>query len=551
MDSRITNPPDATPADASEHADVEVETNAAQRRWILVATCLGLLAVMMSVSGLNVAQQSLAADLGASQSQLLWVVNGFTVALAATLLTLGALGDRLGRKTMLLAGLGLFAVVNLASAFAGDADMLIGLRVLMGISAAMIMPATLSTITAAFPAAERGRAIGVWAGVAGGGSVIGLITSSILIDAGSWRLLFVAPIAVALTTMAITIPKVPNTREESEHRFDYLGSLLSVIAVGGVVLAIHEGPEQGWTAPITIVPLVAGIVGLGGFIWWERRHREPLLDVAVFSNRTLAAGALSLTVMFALIIGMFLVMIQFLQTVLGMSALTSSIALLPMIGVLMAAAPIAPAITGRIGYRATMTASLSVIAGALVMLAMLPDDPTYLDVVPALVLLGAALGIAMTPSTTAITESLPDDKQGVASALNDTVRELGGAIGVALIGSVLAAGYRSGIADTADTLDPELGHLVEEGIGGAYVAAGQMGSDGASLIGAAQRAFLDGWSGSMWLAAGIAVATAVGALVLIPGRPAAADEDSRNLDLDGQPLPITSPTTARVLSVAE
>ena len=513
--------PDLHPDGPEPAADVA--TTASQRRWILIATCLGLLAVMMSVSGLNVAQQALAADLGASQSQLLWIINAFTVALAATLLTLGALGDRLGRKMVLVVGLGAFAVVNAASALVDSAEMLIGLRALMGVSAAMIMPATLSTITASFPVEERGRAIGVWTGVAGGGAVIGLITSSLLIDAADWRLLFVAPILVAVAAMAISLPMVPNTHESSDERFDLVGSFLSIVAVGGIVLGIHEGPELGWLDPVTVVAFIGGIVGLVGFVWWEGRQAEPLLDVTVFSNRTLSAGALSLTVMFALIIGMFLVMIQFLQAVLGYSALRSSLALLPMIGVMMAAAPMAPSVSGRFGYRATMTASMATVAGALAWLAVVPVDPGYADVVAPMVILGLALGFAMTPSTTAITESLPADKQGVASALNDTVRELGGAIGVALIGSVLAAGYRSSIADTAGQLDPELGHLAEEGIGGAFVAAGELGADGPALIQAAQTAFLDGWDGAMWLAAVVAAVAAVAAGALIPGgRPASS-----------------------------
>ena len=510
-----TTTPD-TPA--MQPDDLEVATSASQRRWILLATCLALLAVMVSVSGLNVAQQALAADLGASQSQLLWIINGYTVALAATLLPLGALGDRIGRKAVLLVGLGAFAAINLASALATDPSTLVGLRVAMGVAAALIMPATLSTITAAFPADERGRAVGVWTGVAGGGGVIGLITSAALIDAASWPWLFAAPIAIAVVAIVITVARVPNTREAVVGAFDRVGSLLSMVAVGGIVLAIHEGPEQGWSAPITVAAFAAGLLALVGFVVWERRTRYPLLDVSVFSNRTLSAGALSLTVMFALIIGMFLVMVQFLQAVLGYSALQSSLALLPMIAVLMAAAPVAPNVAARFGYRTTMTASLLVVAGALGWLALLPSDPGYLDVLPALIVLGAALGTAMTPSTTAITESLPADKQGVASAMNDTVRELGGAIGVALIGSMLAAGYRSSIAPTAETLDPEVGHLVEEGIGGAYVAAGQLGADGPALIGAAQQAFLDGWSGAMWLAAAIALAAAVAAAAIIPRR---------------------------------
>jgi len=493
------------------------QTTASQRRWILLATSLGLLAVMVSVSGLNVAQQALAADIGASQSQLLWIINGFTVALAATLLPLGALGDRVGRKMVLVAGLAAFAGLNLASAFAGDPVLLIGLRIAMGVAAALIMPTTLSTITAAFPPEERGRAVGVWTGVAGGGGVIGLISSAILIDYASWQWVFAAPILVALTALAITIPMVPNSHEPAEGRFDLVGSFISLFAVGGIVLGIHEGPEQGWSAPITVASIATGVIALVGFILWENRQRFPLLDISVFKNRNLSAGALSLTVMFALIIGMFLVMIQFLQAVLGFSAIRSAIAMLPMMGGLMFISPISPRIAARLGYRTTMIGALLAATASLGWMALVPDSPSYTNVLPGLVLLGLALGVAMTPSTTAITESLPADKQGVASALNDTVREVGGAIGVALIGSILAAGYRDGISDTADSLDPEVGRTVQEGIGGALSAAGQLEPDSANeLIGSAQEAFMNGWGNAMTFAAAIAFATAVIAARLIP-----------------------------------
>lgn len=500
------------------HSDeVVVETSPRQRRWILTATCLALLAVMVSVSGLNVAQQALATDLGATQSQLLWIVNGFAVALAALLLPLGAVGDRLGRKPVLLAGVSAFAVLNVASAFASDPWVLVGLRVAMGVAAALVMPATLSTITAAFPPDERGSAVGVWTAVAGGGAVIGLITSALLIDNASWPWVFAAPVAISAIAVAITVWMVPNTREHSNGRFDIIGSILSVLAVGGVVLAIHEGPEQGWTSPVTLLAAVVGVGALVGFARHEMHTGHPLLDIRIFADRILSAGALALTVMFALLTGLFLVLIQFMQAVLEYSALRSSLALLPLVGVLMVISPISPRVVARIGYRTTLVTSLAIVAAGLGWIALVPDEPSYWNVLPALILLGIGFGIAMTPSTTAITESLPADKQGVASALNDTVRELGGAVGVALIGSVLASGYRSGISEQADALPADLGHAVEEGIGGAYAAAGQLGQERAqSLIEDAQHAFLGGWSHAMWLGAGIALAAAVAAAVILP-----------------------------------
>lgn len=500
-------------------ADQEVTTSSRQRRWILVATSVALLAVMVSVTGLNVAQQAMAADLGASQTQLLWIINGFTVALAATLLPLGALGDRIGRKPVLVAGASAFAALHLAAMFADQAGTLIGLRIAMGVAAASIMPTTLATITSSFPADERGRAVGVWTGVAGGGGVIGLLTSALVVDNAAWQWLFAIPITIAVLAVAVTVAVVPNTFERGNHgTFDYAGALLSVVAIGGLVLTVHEGPEHGWTAPMTLVAAVAGVVALLGFVLQELRSTQPLLDVRVFANRDLSAGALSLTVMFALIIGMFVVLIQFLQAILQFSAVESAIALLPMMVAMTSVSVVAARISDRFGYRVTMVASLTTAGLALAWFAAASNDSTYLDIAPAMVLFGLALGTAMTPSTIAITESLPADKQGVASALNDIVREFGGAIGVALIGSVLAAGYRSGVADSADALPADLAHGVNEGIGGAYVAADALGTSGNSLIAAAQQAFLEGWSNAMWIAAGISIAAAAVAAILIPRR---------------------------------
>jgi EmrB/QacA subfamily drug resistance transporter len=512
-------------------AENEVSTTPQQRVWIQVATSLALLAVMASVTGLNAAQQAIVADLGASQTELLWIINGFTIALAATLLPLGALGDRIGRKPILIAGVTGFAVLHVAATFATNAETLIALRIAMGVAAALIMPATLATITSAFPAEERGRAVGVWTGVAGGGGVIGLLASALVVDNAAWEWVFAIPVVIAVVAATITIPKVPNTREGRSHgRFDYLGALLSVLAVGGIVMAIHEGPEQGWTAPITLGAAALGLIALASFVRQELRTAEPLLDVRVFTNRTLSAGALSLTVMFALLFGMFLVLIQFLQAILGFGAVESAIALLPMMVGMTVVSVVAAGISERFGYRRTMTVSLAGIGVALGWFALVSDNPSYLDIAPAMALFGLSLGIAMTPSTTAITESLPADKQGVASALNDIVREFGGAIGVALIGSVLAAGYRSSIADTASTLPDGLEHGVQEGIGGAYVAADALGTDGGSLIDAAQQAFLDGWSTAMWIAAGVALLAAVAAAAIIPGRETPDDTDENGDD---------------------
>jgi EmrB/QacA subfamily drug resistance transporter len=488
---------------------------------ILIAMCVALVAVVASVSGLNVAQQQLAEDLGASQSTLLWIINGYTLAMAALLLPIGAVGDRWGRKPVLLIGLGIFGATNLMAAFAGSATVLLAARIGSGAAAAMIMPVTLSVITSSFPEEEKAKGVGVWAGFAGAGGIIGLFGSSFVIDYLSWPWVFALPILLSVVAFGFTLGYVGNSREDHNGRFDVVGSILSALAIGGIVLGIHEGPEKGWSDPLTVAGIVIGVVALIGFVMWELRHENPVFDVRLLGNRALAAGALTIFTLFAVMFGIFLVLMQFLQAVLAFSALTAAAGLLPMAVVMMVLSSSSPRIAARVGTRPLLISGLALFIVGLVVLALTSSvDGGYLSVLPGLLIVGVGLGLAMTPSTMAITESMPLEKQGVASALNDTVREVGGAVGVALLGSVLNSGYRSSVADAVVGLPAEAAGAVEGGIGQALYVAQQMGPQGESIAASARTAFVDGWHGSMWIAAGIAGLTLVYLLVTRPPRDA-------------------------------
>ncbi len=496
-------------------------TDPRRRTQILATMCIALVAVVASVSGLNVAQGHLAVDLGASQGDLLWVINGYTIALAALLLPIGAIGDRWGRRPILLGGLGLFLAANVAAALAGTVTQLLVARVAAGVGAAMIMPVTLSVITSSFPTEERDRAVGVWAGFAGAGGILGLVGSSLVIDNFSWPWVFAGPLALALVALVMAVVVVPHSREHSEGRFDVVGSVLSALAVGGIVMGVHEGPEVGWTAPLTVAGLAIGLAALAAFVIWELRQTHPLLHLRVFRDRNLAAGSLTLLVVFSVMAALFLVLVQFLQAVLGYSATRAAVSLLPMAAVMMPLSNIAPMIARRIGLRAILTTGALTVGAGLGLMALLADPSGgYLSIVPGLFVVSVGIGLSMTPGTTAITGSLPPEEQGVASALNDTVRELGTAFGVALIGSVLSAGYSSSVAGATAGLPAEAAHAVEEGIGGAAVVTQQMGSAGQPLWDAAQSAFVDGWTSAMWLSAGLAVAAGVFAFIWTPARSA-------------------------------
>ena len=338
----------------------------------------------------------------------------------------------------------------------------------------------------------------MWAGFAGAGGILGLFASSVVVDNVSWPWVFAMPIAFALAGLVTTLRAVPHSREHREHPFDTIGSALSAVGLGALVLAIHEGPEAGWTAPVTVVGLAVGVAALTGFGMWELRHPDPLLDLRLLRNRMLTAGSVTLLAIFAVLLALFLVLVQFLQAVLGWSAVSAATGLLPLAAIMMPLSTVAPRIAGRVGMRAMFGGgSLAVAAGLALMGVM--AEASYASVLPGLLIVSVGVGLVMTPATTAITGSLPADGQGVASALNDTVRELGSALGVALIGSALSASYSAGVSDAAAALPPDAARAVEGGIGGAAAVAAEMGPGGAAIAAAADAAFLDAWSTSMWL----------------------------------------------------
>jgi EmrB/QacA subfamily drug resistance transporter len=512
-----------------------IVTDKRRQNRILAAMCLALVAVVASVSGLNVAQEELAVDLGATQSQLLWIINGYTLALAALLLPIGAVGDRWGRKPVLTAGLALFAAANLMAAFSTTPDMMLIARIAAGVGAAMVMPVTLSVITSSFPPEDRAKGVGIWAGFAGAGGVIGMFASSAIIDYFTWPWLFAVPVALAAGSLVLTVRSVGNSREDHEGRFDLVGSILSAAGIGGVVLAIHEGPVKGWSDPLTVVSLVVGLGAVLGFVVWERRLAHPLFDVRLFANRSLSTGSATLLVLFAVMFGIFLVLVQYLRIVLGWSALAASTGLLPMAAVMMPLSSVSPRIAMRTGIRAMLLLGLGIFSLGLLLLAMVVSvDGGYLSVLPGLLVIAVGLGLGMTPATMAITESMPIEKQGVASAVNDTVRELGGAVGIALLGSIVNSGFQSSISSTTAALPPEVGGVAEQGVGQAMVVAGQMGESGTGLAAAAKEALVSGWSQAMW--AGLAIAAVAFVFVLVAGRRSSDQLLAEDVRPDGDQL---------------
>jgi EmrB/QacA subfamily drug resistance transporter len=502
--------------------------NARQLRTILIAVSIALMAVIASVSGLSVAQTHMAVEFGASQNTVLWIINIYTLALAALLLPLGAIGDRLGRKPMLVAGLGIFGVANVVAGLAPTAEAMIAARVAGGVGAAMIMPITLAVITSTFPEEQRGKAIGVWTGVAGGGGILGMFLSALLVDVADWRWLFVLPVALVVVALGMTLASVPNSRERSARSFDTVGALVSTVAVVGLIFVLQEGPERGWTAPATLVSLVVGVVAGIGFVAWELRRRDAsLLDVRLFRERGLAGGSITLLVVFGVQAGIAVVLFPFFQAVLGWSGLLATVALMPMAVMMMMTSGLAPRMAARIGSRSTMAVGIALAGVGLALMALFVSvDGGYLTILPGMLAMGIGMGLSMTPSTEAITRSLPRAKQGVASALNDITREFGTALGIAMLGALLSAGYRGAIDARLHGVPDAAADTAREGVANAVEVAGSSGSHAQQIVDAAQESFVDGWQQAMW--AGAAVMGALFVYIALRGpenqAPVAEDE---------------------------
>jgi EmrB/QacA subfamily drug resistance transporter len=498
----------------------------AGRTGILVAMCLSLVLVVASVSSVNLALTGISLDLGTSSSQLTWIADGYTVALAALVLPFGALGDRVGRRTLLLVGTVVFGLAALAAAAAGAPGTLVGARVVMGIGAAMIMPGTLSTITAVFPLSGRAKAVSVWAGFASSGAILGLIGCGLILESWTWRATFLATAALSVVAFAAAWALTPNTADPEDAVIDLPGFVLSGVGIGALVYAIIDGAEAGWTTPNALGALTVAIASLAAFVAWELRTPRPMLDVRLFALRGFSTGALALTVQFLCLFGFFLVGLQFLLLVLGYSALHSALCLLPLAAIVMPLSRVAPHIVGRFGARAVMSIGLVGLGTGLAIMSRLDAASTYGHFLGGLAAFGLGMALTSTPATTAIVSSLPRAKQGVASAVNDVSRELGSALGIAMLGSLFTSGYSSGVSDAVDALPPvvppEAAHAVEESAGAGFAVADRLGGGGGQqLADAVGDAFSTGLQQAMTAGAIFALVTAAVTLWRGPKRASA------------------------------
>lgn len=494
------------------------------RRAVLAVMCVALVMVVAAVASLNVALPDLARDTGATQSQLQWIVDAYALVFAGLLLPAGALGDRYGRKGILQIGLVIFGAASLAAIFVETPSTLIGLRAVIGAGAALVMPTTLSIITNVFPEDERGRAVGIWAAVAGAGAVVGLVASGTLLEWFSWSSIFAINVCLAAVALAATIPVVPTSRGGGRVSLDPVGAALSSLGLFGLVFAIIEAPLRGWLDALTLAGFGAGVLLLVAFVGFELHRPEPMLDPRLFLLRGFGAGSLSLTLQFFAQFGFLFVGLQYLQFVLGYSPLRAGLAILPMALMLAAIAPRAPRIAHRLGVRLVGGAGLALMGIGFLIFTTLGTGSSYWPFGLGALVTGVGIGLATAPATTAIVSSLPAERQGIASAVNDLTREVGGAFGIAVLGSLLNRGYRADVTPATAGLPHSAAAAVKDSIAAAGPIAERAGAHGATLLAQAQQAFVNGFSTALLAAA--CVLFAAGAIVAVLAPPRAEVERS-------------------------
>ncbi|MGI9603851.1 MAG: MFS transporter [Acidimicrobiales bacterium] len=490
------------------------------RRWLILGImCTCLVLVVAGVSSLNLAIPSIIEDLNPTSTETLWIIDGYALVFAGLLLPCGAIGDRYGRKGALLVGLAIFAGCALWASTASTPTMLIVARGAMGIGAALVMPATLSIIISVFPLHERSKAIGAWAGFAGAGAAVGIIAGGVLLESYWWGSVMLINVPIALLAAVLIATVVPTSRDENETPLDLVGAALSIAGLGALVYAIIEGGEIGWLEGTTITWFVAAAVFLTAWIGWERRATHPMLDPSLFSKAPFSIGSIALIAAFGVMFGMFFLLTQYFQFVQGYGPLAAGIRNLPFAATMIVVSSISPRVAARAGKRGAMVLGLGLQALGFVLFAQLtPDTPYSLVVIP-MVILAAGMAMLMPAASESIVSSVPPSKAGVGSAWNDATREIGGALGIAVLGTLLSMGYRDGMEEPLAALPDEAAEAAEEGIGGAFAVA--EGTGAVEIIEPARQAFVDGMS-MAYIAA--AISSALVAVVVMARYPKKVDE---------------------------
>ncbi len=515
-----------------------------QRRWFLLGVlCLSLVMIVMAVTSLNVALPTMQTDLDASATTLQWIVDAYALVFAGLLLTAGALGDRFGRKGALLVGLGIFAGGSLVSGLAGSAELVIAGRAIQGAGAALVMPATLSLIAAIFPPAERQRAIAIWVGFAGAGGAIGPIVSGALLERFWWGSAFLVNIpVVALTAVAVAVYS-PKSRDDEATPLDPRGAVLSIVGLAALLFGIIEGPERGWTSAWVLGSFLAAAVFLVAFVRWERVTPHPMLPLSFFADRRFSVGSGVITMSFFVLFGWFFLFGLYLQFARGYSPLEAGFATLPSAAMFVLVSPRSAMVAERIGAGRTISYGFVFVGLGMVVMSVIGVDTPYLVLVVGMVLLSAGMAVVAAPATGNIISAVPLNRAGVASAVNDTTRELGGALGIAVFGTIANSAYRSNIDLGGLELPAGATAEAQESIGAAAGAAARVGGgEGGAIAERAASAFTDAFNVASMVSVVIAIASAgVVAAVFTRAKERAASEVFDETGVDVVPATAGAP----------
>ena len=498
---------------------------ASRRWWVLGVLCLSLLIVVIDNTIVNVALPTLSEDLGATTTQLQWIVDAYTLVFASLLLAMGHVGDRIGRRSALIVGLLLFAGTSLLAALAATSGQLIAARAAMGIGAALVFPATLAILVNVFrDRRERAAAIGIWSACTGVAVALGPVSGGWLLEHFDWGAIFLVNLPVVAVAIVAVAILVPQSKDPRVGALDRVGLVLSVTAVGMLVWSIIEAPHRGWTSPLIVVAAAGAVLLLTLFVMWERRVAHPLLEIDLFRNMRFSAASLSVAAAFFALFGFIFLITQYLQLVQGYSPLEAGLRTLPFAVATAAASPLAIVAMHRWGSKLVVGTGLAVMAAGFLMASRLEADTPYVGLtVASMVTMAIGLGLATGPATESIMGALPEARAGVGSAVNDTTRELGGTLGVAVVGSVFASVYGSTIADglAAAGAPEQAVSVARESLAGALAVAQELpGSLAAEVVSAAQTSFVDGLAAGSLVAAGVAAFGALIAFAFLPARAA-------------------------------
>lgn len=500
----------------------------APTKGILPVVALSLMTVVSAVSGLMVSLPSIAVETGASQTELTWIVDAYTVVFAGLLLLAGAVADKFGRRRVLASGLAIYVIANIVGMQLSDPQQLIAVRAFTGIGAAFIMPSTLSVITTSFSGEDRGKAIGVWVGVAGGGAIIGLFGTAFLLNYFSWHSFFALNLALAVIALIGTLRVIPESTDGAASGLDWVGGAMSVVAVGSVVFGIIEGPERGWSDARTVSALAVGLAFFAAFVVWEMHRLSPLLDPRLFSNRGFSAGAFAITIQFFCQFGFIFVGLQYLQYVAGFTAWEATTRLLILPFVMIPASRAAGHLSATVPQKKLGAAGAVVFALGMFTFTTMTTQFNLWHFWAGVALMAGGMAFTAVPATTAITSSLPNDKQGVASAVNDVSRELGSAIGIAVMGAALNGTYRSHLAPALAGLPSQVADNLQRSVAFVNIdpavivarnpQAQPLLAVWDQLTAAARSAFTDGMQQALQIAGATALFAALFVAVVAPRR---------------------------------